>query len=180
MLVEVPERIQPVCMVQVGIAAEHLLHDALAVLVECLGEAAGLSNPLIRRRAVRACWGGGVGGSGGGWSSRGTDGVSHRGGLRNAIHLLGGEHDWVMDLADDPLLDSVDELRGGNLGGAAVHEPSVGQAIETIAVSPQLRLISMYPAKSTYRPADIVGHVFSLQIGRPVTPFVSWMTWSMP
>jgi hypothetical protein len=29
------------------------------------------------------------------------------------------------------------------------------------------------PQCSTYRPADIVGHVPSLQIGIPVTPFTS-------
>lgn len=170
-LVEVPEWVQPVRVVQVGIATEHLLHDTLAVLVECLGEATGLANPLVCRCATRGRWAGGVGGSGGGCSS--TVGISHRGSFRGAVDLLGWEHDWVVDLADDPLLDAVDELRGGNFGCTAVHQPGVGQPIEVIFVSPQPQIIPVYPARPTYRPADIVGHVLSLQIGRPVTLFVS-------
>lgn len=141
-LVEVPEWVQPVRMVQVGVATEHLLHDTLAVLIECLGEAAGLANPLVCRCATRGSWVGGIRGSGGGCS--GTVGISHRGGFRGTVHLLGGEHDWVMDLADDPLLDAVDELRRGNLGCAAVHQPSVGQPVRVIAVSPQPRIPSLF------------------------------------
>ena len=45
-----------------------------------------------------------------------------------------------MDLADDPFLDAVDELRGGNFGGAAVNKPGIGQPLKSLA-----RFI-MYPA----------------------------------
>jgi hypothetical protein len=45
--VDVPERIQPVAMVQVGVAAEHLLHDTLAILVEGRGEPAGFPDPIL-------------------------------------------------------------------------------------------------------------------------------------
>lgn len=72
-----------------------------------------------------------------------------------------------MNLADNPLLDTVNELRGGNFGSAAINKPGVGQPLESLA------LFRIYPAISTYRPADIVGQVFSLQIGRPVTLFTS-------
>lgn len=46
-LINVPEGVQPVSMVEMGVAAEHLLHDSLAVLVEGLREAASLANPVI-------------------------------------------------------------------------------------------------------------------------------------
>lgn len=124
-LVDVPEGVQPVGMVQVRVAAEHLLHDTLAVLVEGLRESTGFSDPLIRV-SIRS---GRVGGvcRGSGRSSDGSGGVFHGGGFGGTDHLLGGEHDGVMNLADDPLLDAVDEFGSGDLSCAAVHEPGVGQ-----------------------------------------------------
>lgn len=44
--VDVPERVVPVAVVEMGIAAEHLLDDALAVLVEVLREAARSADPV--------------------------------------------------------------------------------------------------------------------------------------
>lgn len=125
-LVDVPEWVQPVSMVQVCIAAEHLLHDTLAVLVESLREATRLANPLVSGSvAVRASW---VGALGRGWGRcTGGDGILQRGGLGDAGHLLGREHDGVVDLADNPFLDAVDELRRRDLGRTTVHEPGVGQ-----------------------------------------------------
>lgn len=38
-----------------------------------------------------------------------------------------------MDLADDPFLDAVDELRRGNFGGAAINKPGVGQPLKSSA-----------------------------------------------
>jgi len=124
-LVDVPEGVQPVGMVEMRVAAEHLLHDALAVLVEGLREPTGLSNPVVWV-TIRS---GGVGGvcRSLGRGSRGGGGILHGGGFGGASHLLGGEHDGVMDLADDPLLNAVDEFGSGDLGCAAVHEPGVGQ-----------------------------------------------------
>lgn len=54
-LVNVPKGVEPMSMVQMGVAAEHLLHDTLAVLVKGRREATGLPDPVI--------WVGGVGGS---------------------------------------------------------------------------------------------------------------------
>lgn len=154
-LVEVPEGVQPVCVVEMRIAAEHLLHNTLAVLVECLGKATGLANPLVCRCAGRSRWAGGLRGSGGGCSRRGTVGISHRGGFRGAVHLLRGEHDGVMDLADNPLLDAIDEFRGGDLGCTAVDEPSIGQPVGVIAVSSQLlRIISTSSNPRTDQPTS--------------------------
>lgn len=47
MLVDVPEWIHPVGVVQMSIAAEHLFHDALAVLVECWWETTRLADPVL-------------------------------------------------------------------------------------------------------------------------------------
>lgn len=123
-LVDVPEGVQPVSVVQMRVAAEHLLHDTLAVLVEGLWEPTGLSNPLIWV-TIRSKRGGGIC-RGSGRSSDGS-GVLDGGGFRNAGDLLGGEHNGVMYLADDPLLDTVDEFGRGDLSCAAIDKPSVGQ-----------------------------------------------------
>lgn len=130
MLVNVPEWVQPVGMVQMRVATEHLLHDTLAVLVECLREAAGLANPLAGGgAAIRASWVGAVSRSWGRCPSGGGS-VLHRRGFGNTGHLLSGEHNRIVNLADNPFLDAVDELWCGDLGRTAVHEPSVGQPVE--------------------------------------------------
>ena len=130
MLVDVPEWAQPVGVVQVCIAAEHLLHDALAVLVESLRESAGLANPLIGRCVVAI----GVGAIR--RSRRYTSscvGILDCGGLRGAGHLLGREHNRVVDLADNPLLHPVDELGSGDLSCATINKPGVGQPRASIS-----------------------------------------------
>lgn len=38
-----------------------------------------------------------------------------------------------MNLADDPFLYPIDELRGGDFGGAAVNKPGIGQPLESLA-----------------------------------------------
>lgn len=111
MLVDVPEGVQPVRVVQVGVASEHLLHDALAVLVERLREAAGLADPLL------------PGSSAGPARFIDCKGVWYTG------NLFRGEHDRVVNLADNPFLNTVDELGGRDLGGTTVNQPGVGQAI---------------------------------------------------
>ena len=45
--VDMPERIVPVTMVEMGIASEHLLDDGLDVLLEVEGKSRGFANPLI-------------------------------------------------------------------------------------------------------------------------------------
>lgn len=110
----VPEQ-DPVRVVEVRIAAEHLLHDALAVLVERLREATRLADPLVARRRRRRV--------------RGVcrSDLIERKGVWGPGDLPCGKHQVVMDLGDDPFLHAVDEFRGRNLGGTAVHEPRVGQ-----------------------------------------------------
>lgn len=84
-----------------------------------------------------------------------------------------------MDLAYDPLLDTVDELGCGDLSCAAVDKPGVGQSVDPgLLALPNPRSSRRLPRQivSTYRPADIVGHVCSLQMGNPFTEFTSWMT----
>jgi hypothetical protein len=117
MLVDVPKWIQPMCVVQMGIATEHLFHDALAVLVESLRKAAGLANPLL---AGRICVG---------VTGIRTCSFMQCKGLWGAGDLLGGEHDRIMDLADNPLFNAIDELGSGYLGGTSVYKPSVGQTM---------------------------------------------------
>lgn len=63
-----------------------------------------------------------------------------------------------MDLAYDPLLDAVNELGGRDFGSAAVNQPGVGEPWGLLAQ------FVIYPAVYTYRPADIVGQVVSLQM----------------
>lgn len=111
--INVPERVQPMCMVQMGVATEHLLHDSLTVFVKCLGEATGLANPLLTRRD-RARTGG-----------AGARDLMEREGIRQAVDLVGGEHNGVVDLADNPFLDTVDELGGRDLGSTTIHEPGI-------------------------------------------------------
>lgn len=118
--VDMPEGIQPVGMVKVGVATEHLLHDALAVLVECRGETTGFANPILAGSGVRRSS-----------TRRLIDSM----GLRRGGHLVSWEHDWVMDLADNPFLNTVDEFGSRDLGSAAIHEPGIGQAREKKSVS---------------------------------------------
>ncbi len=97
------------------VAAEHLLHNPLAVFVESSWEAAGLADPVLT---------GSIGGSICGLS---THSLIKRKRLGDSSYFLCWEHHWVMDLADNPFLHPVDELGGGDFCGLGIHEPSVGQ-----------------------------------------------------
>lgn len=46
-LVDMPEGVEPMGMVEMGVAAEHLFHNALTILVESGREATGLADPII-------------------------------------------------------------------------------------------------------------------------------------
>lgn len=165
-LVDMPERVLPMTMVEMRIAPEHLLHDPLAILVESLREATALSDPVLARKRIdRGIEVGGSGGDGGccSWSAHVAGGVS----CGRRVGSLGREHDRVMDLAHDPLLHAVDELGRGDFGGPPVDQPGVGEAIRLS------EYVRAEHGTATYRPADMVGQVVSLQIGRPVTPLVS-------
>lgn len=117
MLVNVPERVQPVGMVKVGIAAEHLLHDTLAVFVESRREPTGFADPIFSG-GVRSV----------GWRS--AQSFVDSKGVWCVGHLVGWEHDRVMDFADNPFLNTVDELRSRNLRSTSVDQPGISQTIK--------------------------------------------------
>lgn len=48
MFVNMPERVEPMSVVEMCVATEHLLHNALAVLVESLVKTTGFANPILR------------------------------------------------------------------------------------------------------------------------------------
>lgn len=117
--VDVPEGLQPVAVVDVRVAPHHLPVDALDVALERLREARRLAEPLaaceLGERGVEGGGGEGLrgivyGGSGTGGVGRGVD---QGGGVC-------GEDGGVVDLADDPFLDEVDVLDGGDLDGLLV------------------------------------------------------------
>lgn len=138
MLVDVPEGVEPMSMVEMRVATEHLLHDALAVLVESLVETTGLANPFLGRavcvgiRRSRRC--------------NLIDGKC----FRHTVHLVSRKHDWVMNLANNPFLDAVDEFGSRNLGGAAVHKPSVRQSRERLVDCSKTDILGM--TKLTFQP----------------------------
>lgn len=168
MFVDVPEGVQPVSMVEMGVATEHLFHDTLTILVESWRETTGLANPLL---CSRICRGVGRGSTGGLIDGKGIWGISH---------LVGWEHDGVMNLADDPLLDTVNELGSRDLCGTTVHKPRVSQTRgRRVPLVGNSNFRFHIHCIVTYRPADMVGQVASLQIGRPVTPLTSWITCSI-
>ena len=115
---DVPERVDPVAVVQVGVAAEHLAHDVLAVGVEVLRESAGLADPVIAgelgegRVEGGGARGDGGGGAGGGQAAGGVGVVGGRG--------VGDEDSRVSDLADDPFLNQGNVLVGRDFDGLAV------------------------------------------------------------
>jgi hypothetical protein len=127
MLVEVPERILPVTMIQMRVATEHLLHNTLTILVEGLRKTTGLPDPIMAsERCDRSIgigwpsWDDTIGTRGWGLSQR-MDRGRNRG-------WLGRKHDRVMDLADNPLLHTIDELGSGDLSSLAIDQPSISEA----------------------------------------------------
>ena len=126
----VPERLQPVPVVDVRVAPHHLPVDALDVTLEGLREAGGLAEPFaageLRQRSVErrrgeglrcaVSWSCGAGGVGAGVDVRGS-GVC-------------GEDGRVVDFADDPFLHQVDVLDGGDFDGfLVVVKPGVCVAV---------------------------------------------------
>lgn len=114
MLVDMVERVLPVAVVQMGVAAEHLPHHALTILVESLRKPARLADPVL-------IWirGGLVGSV--------AAGEGHRG---RCVQVGRGswEHDGIVYLAHDPLLDAIDEFRGRDLGRFSVNKPRVSES----------------------------------------------------
>ena len=127
--VDVPEWVVPVTVVQMSVAAEHLLDDALDVGVIICWEPARLADPIVPsdagkggKRLVEVCWGCGYG-----WLRGGGGGIAIAG-RRDFARRIRREDDRVVDLAHDPFLYADDVAGGGDFGRAAVLEPGVGQA----------------------------------------------------
>lgn len=123
--VHVPERVQPMAMVDVGVAAHHLAVDRLDVGFKGLRETGGLSEPLpageLGERSVDV--GRRKGLRGAHWS-QGTSRVGC--GREVDVGGVGREDGGVIDLADDPFLDEIDILDGGDFDGFfVVIQPSV-------------------------------------------------------
>lgn len=123
---KVVERILPVRVVQVGVATEHLTRDVLAICEKALREAARLAHPVVtgkrRERSVergRSC----RDGSGGAGSVQATGSVSGR----SNGGRIGRENAWIVNLADDPLLNKTGVLASGDFDwGLVVVEPGIG------------------------------------------------------
>ena len=143
--IDVPERVVPVVMIQVCVAAEHLLDDGFDIGV-VVGREAGTTAEVLGGRVgageggegvVEGGWGerDGVigvievgGGGGGGWGV-GVGVAGEEGGAGDLGGWVGWEDVRVVDLADDPFLHARDVGWGGDFGGAAVLEPGVCQSV---------------------------------------------------
>lgn len=129
--VEMPERVDEVGVVEVGVDAKHLAPGGAHVAEEGLGEADGFAEPVaageVGEGAVEgcgACWDGFVGGARGGGDDGGVGGFEGGGGGPEGG--ICGECDGVVDLADDPALDEHDVLGGRHADGLAlVVEPGI-------------------------------------------------------
>lgn len=97
---QVPE-LEPMCVVDVGVATEHLAVDIADVVCELGREARSLAQPVVGIRGVQ-CW-------------------------RGADEGVCGEYTGVRNLAGDPFLDVRDVLRGWDADTLAFGvEPGVG------------------------------------------------------
>ncbi len=161
-LVDVPEGFGEVVVIQVSVAAEHLFDDGLDVGMEMCWEARGLSDPLVLVASRR---GEGLVEVGGRHANRrgrtGIANVTGDEGLFDGKRRRSGEGLFVMDLADEPPLNPNNVMRRRDLSRASILKPGVGQARQESAVSQKV------VNRSAYRPADIVGHCCSLQMGSP-------------
>lgn len=82
--------------------------------------------------------------------------------MRGSLNRIRREHDRVVNLAHYPFFDPVDELRRGDFCCPAIDKPGIGQSTVFFL---SMGCFQRRVEHSTYRPADIVGHVLSLQIG---------------
>lgn len=79
-----------------------------------------------------------------------------------------------MNFANNPFLDTSNVGWSRDFGRATAFEPSVCKPGTCQSSKAVMFMIG------TYRPADMVGQLFSLQIARPVLVSTSWITWIMP
>lgn len=161
------ERVLPVSVVEVSVAAKHLTRDVLAIAQKTFREAAGLASPVItckgRERNVEC------GGSCGDWSVGARSIHAARGvGRSSNSGRVGRKEPRIMDLTNYPLLNETDVLTRWYLNrGLVVVKPGVGVTtrIDQIGIKSE--------ACRAYRPADIVGQDLGLQTARPVLLSIS-------
>lgn len=139
--IDVPERVVPVAVVKMSIAAEHLLDDALDVLMKVRRKVGWFTNPIlgptsesVHRVVQVGRWGGNRHLSGPG--STGDLVVNRResGGL-NVLGCLGGEDMGIMDFADYPSLHTDDVGRSRDLSRPTVFEPGVGEPTGSVEIA---------------------------------------------
>ena len=120
-----------------------------------------------------------IGRSGGdGRGGRGGDGRGIPGGkraTRDGRLGVGRKDPRVVDLADDPFLNSDNVRRSRYLRWFAILEPRVGESARRVSNRGGLR-----DSQPAYRPADMVGQSISLQTARPRVVSTSWITWIIP
>lgn len=129
---QVPERFDPVGVVEVGVQAEDLTEARLDIAVKGLWKTGALAEP------VAACERGeGRGGGGGTCCDRGVgvSGVEAAGGVGRGVagDVVGWEGFGVVHLADDPALDQGNVLACWDLDGDFfVIEPGISVASELV------------------------------------------------
>ncbi len=111
--IDVPKWVLPMTVVEVRIAAEHLLDDASYVGVEVWGKAGGFANPVVvlagelgkrsRERGRRSS-----DSSTSGVVGRGRGVTRGKGSGRDRCGRVGWEGGRIVNLADNPLLDTDD------------------------------------------------------------------------
>lgn len=128
MSVDVPERVVPVAVIEMCVAAEHLLDDTFHIAVVVVREARGLANPVLSSEAGEGreglCECGWAGGNGGGATGRG----GWVGGGGDFAGRVGGEDNWVVDFAYDPFLHADDVGGSRDFGWSPVLKPGVSEA----------------------------------------------------
>jgi hypothetical protein len=159
---QMPEWLDPMAVVDVGIATHHLTVDAADVRFEVFWETRCSANPIaMARKILDGCIDGG--------RSRRNGLITTRG--RRTRRIVGRreggvdrEQLRVTNFAVDPLLDELDVLDSGNADRLLVAvEPSVGVSVKiSILLFPGGRQENSYPA------ADMAGQTSGLQIGIPV------------
>jgi hypothetical protein len=123
---EMPEWVGEVVVVEMGVATEHLLDDGLDIGMVVLREARRLADPFVchasqsRQWLVETGWRSGdrIGGT------RITN-ITRDEGMVDRSWGSGRECLLIVNLADNPALDSNDVLRGRDLSRAPVLEPGV-------------------------------------------------------
>lgn len=115
------------------IAAEHLLDDATDVGWEAWGKAGGFANPIAELAGELRKWGRERSRWGGDRSSSGVAGLRGdvtrgKGSRINRCGRVGRESERIMNLADNPFLNTVDIRWSRDFRRPTIFEPGVGKS----------------------------------------------------